>query len=493
MLPRIFSLKFLLWTAAVLTALVLIFIAEENWRGRRAWENYRTAAEKRGVKLFLKDFIQPDIADSENYAAIPLVRDMFAKKANDESRSDPLALPRKGQPKGVDLFGDRTSNLDAWQAFFVENELVEGKSGDPARDVLRGLEKFEPALQQLRDASARPRCKFPTRWEDGFGTALPHMSPLMSAARLFTLRMDAHLALGDVQAARGELHHLLRLHDALGTEPSLIGRLVRVSLLGNMATAVRKGLAARQWTEADLLAIERDLGSLHPLDDYRFAVSTERGTINLELQRITAARMHERTLLLSSASSLNSTPDGYWLMAIYPKGWIFQNMVRANEYFDTALAPYGKSTPTNHVAFVPEGESAEHWLESIGALSGPKRFYYIFLNFLLPVLDSAQRKFLIAHTQLQQIQLGCALERFRKEQGNFPAKLEELVPQFIPAMPIDVFDATALRYRRHDDGSYDIWSIGSNRKDDGGKIEQGKTLQDQPDWLWRMPGSPKAP
>jgi hypothetical protein len=61
-----------------------------------------------------------------------------------------------------------------------------------------------------------------------------------------------------------------------------------------------------------------------------------------------------------------------------------------------------------------------------------------------------------------------ALERFRLEQGQLPADLKELTPQFLDAMPMDPFDGAPLRYRRLARG-YVVYSVGADGHDDGGR------------------------
>jgi hypothetical protein len=61
-----------------------------------------------------------------------------------------------------------------------------------------------------------------------------------------------------------------------------------------------------------------------------------------------------------------------------------------------------------------------------------------------------------------------AVERFRLAHGRLPENLNELVPQFLSAVPIDPFDGQPLRYHRLAKG-YVIYSIGSDDHDDGGR------------------------
>lgn len=132
MLRRIFTLKFLLWFCFILAALVLIFITEENWRGRRAWEAYRVAAEKRGVKLFLQDFIQPDIPDAENYAAIPVIRDLFAKPKDGEDPPTPFKLPVANVPEPPNDLKSQRFDVTRWQQYLLNNKLLAEKSDSAA-------------------------------------------------------------------------------------------------------------------------------------------------------------------------------------------------------------------------------------------------------------------------------------------------------------------------------------------------------------------------
>ncbi|MEE8169011.1 MAG: hypothetical protein V3T70_00550 [Phycisphaerae bacterium] len=64
-----------------------------------------------------------------------------------------------------------------------------------------------------------------------------------------------------------------------------------------------------------------------------------------------------------------------------------------------------------------------------------------------------------------------ALAQYHRRHGRYPDSLSELVPEFLPAVPIDVVDGEPLRYRLTDD-SYILYSIGVNKKDDGGRCKE---------------------
>jgi len=62
-----------------------------------------------------------------------------------------------------------------------------------------------------------------------------------------------------------------------------------------------------------------------------------------------------------------------------------------------------------------------------------------------------------------------AAEVFRREHGRWPASWDELVPAYLPEVPIDYFDGKPLRIGERD-GQWFIYSIGVDRKDDGGRV-----------------------
>ncbi|MGE3313800.1 MAG: hypothetical protein AB7O26_01705 [Planctomycetaceae bacterium] len=62
-----------------------------------------------------------------------------------------------------------------------------------------------------------------------------------------------------------------------------------------------------------------------------------------------------------------------------------------------------------------------------------------------------------------------ALELHHRRTNQWPAKLEELVPRLLPSLPVDQFDGKPLRYRIDNDKPL-LYSIGTNRIDDGGKV-----------------------
>jgi hypothetical protein len=64
-----------------------------------------------------------------------------------------------------------------------------------------------------------------------------------------------------------------------------------------------------------------------------------------------------------------------------------------------------------------------------------------------------------------------AVERHRLKHGPAqPASLADAAAGLPDGIPADPFDGQPLRYRELPEGGYLIYSVGSNRRDDGGQI-----------------------
>ncbi|MEO8352687.1 MAG: hypothetical protein ABI680_13210, partial [Chthoniobacteraceae bacterium] len=120
-----------------LVMLIVGFYNYENYRGRKAWRAYEAEAKARGVQLALDDFIPTAVPEAENFGALPI----FYVGGNPFQFPTPKSVSAKQAKKlPPENLLDLTKQRDA----FVEARWIAAASDDPARDILRALEKLEP-------------------------------------------------------------------------------------------------------------------------------------------------------------------------------------------------------------------------------------------------------------------------------------------------------------------------------------------------------------
>jgi hypothetical protein len=468
-----------LYVLLLLAALWTAFCLEERWRGNRQWQAYRTAAQARGAKLDLANFVRPPVPEAENFAATPLVAELFhAVEAGREPANWFAALKLNSQARPVSRPADegRLLNLVGWQDFLVTQGVLSAAGDNPARDVLRALTLVEPQLAELRTALQRPQAHYPVRWEDGFTTKLPHISQILRTAQIHQLAIHAHLALGDSASAYEAWAECLRLKETLRDEGSLISGLIRLSIVSLLESSVRAGLHEDRWAAPELRQLAADLARIDLVADWRFALASERAIMNQTMEMIYQGSSDE----LAQAVQLGMTglaQSGQRLgWGLYPRGWLRLSQVRLNEFYDAALADLDEVALGQPPRRRPGGAAD---LQELQASRGLSKLPYLLALLSAPAVEGVREKYTVALASIVRTRAAVSLELHRHTHGSFPTNLTEL-----GEVPRDPIDHAPLRYRRTESG-YELWSIGLNRTDDGGTTIEGKPAKEQPDLVFR--------
>jgi hypothetical protein len=516
---RVFTrmLQHKLFVVACLLTLVALFYAEENWRGRNAWNSFRREWEARGVQFDWASIIPPTVPDEQNFFMSPPWEGLrFSKTNNAVVWQDPDAQtkpildyggPNGGEmPRAGDLLTATGIDLADWQDFYRgSNNLftADGKTftnyfpvsaspQTPAKDILLALTKSGSVLQQLREAARRPHARFWLNYEDGFSMLLPHLAKMKGIAQYLHLRATALLADGQTDAAFDDVMLAFRLNDTIRDEPILISQLVRIAAMQINLSSIWEGLADHRWTDAQLVAFERELARADFLADYQAGMSGER------VCSIWTMDFIRRAGGLDYVGGLPETEDkgygglmenavGKVLFGLVPTGWFDQNKFSLGRMHVEFIRPL----VDNEKQLVSPANS-RRTAAAIEAGALHRTPYNLFTGMLLPALEKAAKKFALAQTCVNLARVAGALERHRLAHGSYPETLDSLAPQFIAKLPHDVIDGQPLKYRRNADGSFILYSVGWNETDDGGTIVMGKGKtprvdQDEGDWVWHHP------
>jgi len=522
-------------------ALVPLFYAEENWRGHRAWENYKHELETKGEKLDFASFIPSPVPDEQNFAFAPVVRtswnwllDTNGRILSEQNtniihrlevtieRTNHLvsALPEMTE---ADWRMGTSVDLAAWQKYYrtafltntyrVEyrhqmpdennpsvvtnypnpadtNEMIEIMAlatdefpiglqlQTPPADVLLALGKHDGVLEELSEAAKRPQSRFP-------------------------LNYDADNQLSIL------IPHYSGLKDC-------------VHALSLRASA---GLSAKNPTQAlaDIKLILRLMDSIHA-EPVELAENSRLDWFRSALQPVwegwsgngwTEAQLIE---LDAALSQLDFVTD-------------YANTVRARSAEDIAVVEYCRLRGNKKVfsylcgdcefnfdlwlhetwyRLFPDGWFAQGklticqaWYEGqlpvvdlTGKTFSPKKysdasgrmFAKIDGRFSAPwniwarmlISDAKPKRFAEAQAWCNLARVVIALERHRLAEGTYPVSLDALAPRFMERVPRDVINGQPLHYRRTADGKFLLYSIGWDEVDDGGvifKTEQGRLDQ----------------
>ena len=512
------ALRFYAWLLVGVISVIVLFYAEEGWRGKRAWAALQREAAARGESLELSSVFPPPVPDDQNFALAPGVGRLlgFAEPGSGK--------PRESAPSGVFYHGSsdkwpaatwlfqQATDLAAWQTFFRRHPVtpstptndnlswlafpVAPEPQAPAADVLLALSRYDSALAVLRAASQRPKVRYPLDYEEGFFALAcpphdPHFDVLYSAAHVLSLRAVAELDQGQNEKALQDILLALRLADSFQQEPYDELHRYRAAMLRFCVQPIWEGLAGHRWNEAQLLTLQQRFTNMDLLPEFNVWARGETITL-MNLADQFHAFLQGRGSPWGDRLASAEDSDRFWawlFRVVYPVGWLYQDKVWIYRFYERRT----------DVSKALDLSNAQQWLAEMRRAIDPA-----FLIMVAPKLQEVVREgaqgVLFFQTVCQEVTVACALERCRLAQGQYPASLDALVPTWLKQIPTDLLvpSGAPLKYRREADGGFVLYSVGLNGVDDQGKpglpqkdwrgVQSDSPRLDEGDWVWRQPG-----
>jgi hypothetical protein len=489
---------------AALLTLGALFYAEENWRGKRAWENYKQELEAKGVQLNFRAFAPPPVPDDQNFAMTPFFAPLYDFLPGTQTRRDTNAFSRTmdfAQKAGVSAKSEWPEgariDLADWLAVLETNSPAARRRHDVDNDVdqvkiaagiIACLKEYSPVLEELRAASHRTHSRFNIRYdeENPWAILIPHLSTLRRIGNLLEARAAAELALGNADAASNDLELIFFLARSIQDEPLEISQLVRIAILrDNALQIVWEGLADRRWSDAQLRDFQAQLQRLTILKNATAALQAERAAGNETCESLRASADADR--IFNSVFG-NGQAFGFFYFRLGPRAWMYREQINYNRFFDEEILPgFDPAAGQIHPRIV---EDHAHELEKMIAPTDVRFVNHrVIASVLLPASVHIIRKTAFAQTAVNEALIACALERYRQANGQFPDTLDALAPKLIEKAPSDIIGGQPLKYHRAVDGQFVLYSVGWNEKDDGGSIVKKGSRMDVPqgDWVWKYP------
>ncbi len=324
--------------------------------------------------------------------------------------------------------------------------------------------KHAELLHSLRKSTEmEPGRFFAFDSENGFPDDQP-TKQFRTAAKL--LRLEATLALidRDTDRALQDVGAIFQLSASAENTPSIIGRLIQIVTTGSAVYLINDSLRAGEIDAESLAQLQKKL-EIRERDNMRWALLGERAYF---------VRMCELLLSGKVPSDKSSVTTTNRYLKIMPIRWFVRiNQIRGVEMFSRMIAASDK--PRDLIDATLEIE------EEVKGLSN--RFW------LAKTLMAPLSKTAVLHARLLS-EIRCAramiaAEQFRLSHGQLPTTMNQLIPNYLPDRPIDPMDDQPIRLITSDEGLV-IYSIGEDRKDDGGSVIAIEGEKKSRDWGYRL-------
>ena len=439
--------RILIGLVAFITLIALVY-AEENWRGKRAWEQHKRKMADAGEEWDWSAFIPKPVPDGQNIFKAPHMAEWFLdQRAIFEA---PLDHP---------ITNDFARRLINPKSTADITSIAEAES------YLAWSDQFQADFDAIAAALKRPYARIVDDYSHGFVIQFPNNVTGREVIRTLEQRAKCHLLLKQTDKAWQELavmNDMRRLVDGQGKFLTTEGDWMIQGIISHSLPVIARGIELHAWQEPQLVALQE----------------------RLRKSDIIALRAHAlrcgRALLFSSVETGElqraqrmASGNGFWsafkrhpevlLFSLAPQGVLEQMFICRSDDFQGMINVF---SPTNGIVRPGDVTRATAWWKR--AQEGAPAVLRI-------------------QTLINQAQIACALERYRLAGGEYPETLDGLSPAFIPQLPRDIINGAPVKYRRVKNGKFLLYSVGWNETDDDGQDVSDPSRPESlknGDWAW---------
>ena len=355
----------------------------------------------------------------------------------------------------------------------------------------------------------------------GMKLQFSHLWRGKSLAHWFSSGTQLALREGRLHDASRELVAEIGLPRLLAEDRVAISELVRISMAAIAKADTWEALQATGWKDEDLVALQKVWESHDFAGGMARSLEGERIFCDSTSESLRASNDDTFNLMFSGDSQMAAALAGAefenssWekLLESLPYGdqiadfirkqiycrvwrfcWSYQDQLRNLKNLQR-LIELGRSGVEKK-----SYQAIEDALDRLFIGAREKNFYNR-LRYPGPdTLSTLSKTILRAmHTETDRSLTLCAiaLKRYSGSHGNLPASLEALVPEFLLSVPVDYMDGRPVKYRRNPDGSFTLYSVGEDGKDDGGDAtlldekKGSRALWARKDFVWPLSALPE--
>ena len=482
-------LKILLGLGIVLIVAVLIPVIR-HYQLRAATEAYIAQLKAQGEPMDLAEVIPPPVPPERNSA------DTLRKAA--ELIDADTHLDYTNYAYGMKMVAPGKAMV-CWH----QSDVRDRDGTNSWESVVAAVGQNAQSFALLRQIVDRPDFDFQINY-DQVVADLNFTNFYLAVSKRAVQRLETaalcDLHQGNTASAVTNARAMLAIVKAMRNERLVISELVRIAIASISQGADWEILQSTNVTDEQLAELQNDWASLDFIRGQENALEMERVT-----QMITANRWRKSSSALREnlenwgdwgTMTNEATASGKVQIAIaafkWRYWWSYPDELKLIGGYQIALET-ARRAETNYslLSLVHEQENKIDKM-GIDVNSGTSSFLIVFRKIDLHSLMSSAifplsaifNRVMVAETTRQMAIAAIALKRYQLKHGNYPPYLNSLVPEFVPTVPLDPVDGQPLRYRRNADGSFLLYSVGENGKDDGGNPTQPSNNNDFPDYNW---------
>lgn len=304
--------------------------------------------------------------------------------------------------------------------------------GQPWPDIdlsVEYLSQHAGSMENFREATRLGGAsRFPIDFQRGPNALLTDIQNQRAVARFLALdvRVQAHRQ--DAGHCAESIRGLFAVEKSLRRVPFTVAYLVNVAVRGMALDAVADTIGGVPFSDEQLREFQSEIRSSPARKGLADAIAGERLLVH---------------------NNLSEIPNPFW---------------DPNAVFSM----FAELQAAAELDF-PEALAAMQRIRSAGTGGGGLSFgtQPVLLATVLPAIEGGFSATARTLANERACDAAIAVVLYHRQEGRLPDALSDLTPNLIPAVPVDPFDGQPLRFRHVEEG-FVIYSVGKDRKDDGG-------------------------
>lgn len=435
-----------------ISAILIVALAGLGFVGLQVWLWYLGIDEPPPDDSDLRPAGRMEVPVSENAYPLFVRAGRMVTDVSEVALPD-LTLKRRDATRGAD--GGPTAIFILWD--------VQLQGPVAPADVRAMLDPCEEALALFDKGLQRGCLRFPPSNPQDV-VDLPSLWPFVGLAKVVQVEAQYHAAIGETDRAvrrAVDLAQYGHLIEARGGEMQwLSGSTIKVSFGLSLLRTVLSHPEVSAAALADVA--ERLDGTWDSRDSLVHALKQVYRYQSRIIQGLCSGEIDPKTL-----KPRKSGPSivGWRYRPNQTRRWLAERIRTLIGNVHKPLADFEKTEPLVDI------ESSPSWLPLKGNVMGR-----LMIGLIMPSLKGTLEVKCQRVTEAGAIRAVLAMRRFQLDNGRLPTDPNELVPDYLDAVPRDDFDGKPLRYNRE---KRIIYSVGKDLKDDGGMT------QDEIDAWWK--------
>ncbi len=291
---------------------------------------------------------------------------------------------------------------------------------------------------------------------------------------------------GDTTGAAENIQSVLRISKLLGQQRMIIAQVLAVAQISMAQKATWDLLQSDELGERDLQRLQEDWELVDVAKTIVPAIRFERA------QLLPFFFSHDDEILGNVLGVSTGLPDSwnevkqstqYYLWEIFFRSSDQRQLIKEIQNVIESAPDSPRDGPWNNTL-----DTASNQVKKL-IIKDPSRFLsLIFLENITIAMPTA----VAAQAQASLTFTAVALRRYQIGHGSFPTALADLIPVYLPKVPVDPVNGLPLRYKLNPSGDFTLYSVGIDGRDDGGVISNSSPTKSK-DILWPLPVPPITP